>query len=120
MLRFLHSRGVVYRDVKPDNAVLAADGYPVFVDLAFARSLPFVRQGVVVDTASTQLGSAEYMAPEVGVSLHPRCAARPARRAGGVGSGERVLMWFWDRLGRARPTHSAWTSGRSASSSLSS
>ena len=86
VLAFLHARGIVYRDVKPDNAVLDAGGYPVFVDFAFARNLPHVRDGRTITTASTQLGSAEYMAPEVHV--RPQFMPHPGRDGGGLKEAE--------------------------------
>lgn len=36
-LAFLHSHNIIYRDLKPENLMLGADGYLVMVDFGFAN-----------------------------------------------------------------------------------
>ncbi|XP_061600620.1 cGMP-dependent protein kinase 2 [Cololabis saira] len=56
---YLHSVGVVYRDLKPENLLLDADGYVKMADFGFAKKI-----GVGKKTW-TFCGTPEYVAPEV-------------------------------------------------------
>lgn len=38
-LGFLHSRGYIFRDLKPENVMIDQDGYPIIVDFGFAKYL---------------------------------------------------------------------------------
>ena len=57
-LEALHDQSVIHRDVKPENLVIAADGYAKLADLGYVRDLP---RGA---RAATLLGTPEYLAPE--------------------------------------------------------
>jgi len=59
-LHMLHERGVVHRDVKPTNVMIANDGTPKWIDFGIALSQadnPLTRTGQA-------LGTEDYMAPE--------------------------------------------------------
>ncbi len=72
-----HQRGVVHRDFKPDNVILATDGRPRVVDFGLARAVdqyeaaPTLVPGEEDPTltpAGSVLGTPAYMAPEAFVS----------------------------------------------------
>ncbi|KAI9327519.1 kinase-like domain-containing protein [Zopfochytrium polystomum] len=58
-IEHLHALHIVYRDLKPENVLLGADGHVKIVDFGFAKVLPAAGE------TYTLCGTPEYLAPEV-------------------------------------------------------
>lgn len=57
-LNLLHSRGIVYRDLKPENVLLDSRGHVVLTDFGLSKILANPK-------TNTFCGTAEYLAPEI-------------------------------------------------------
>jgi protein kinase A len=58
-LAYMHSQMYVFRDLKPENVMIDAEGYPVIVDFGFAKHCPDNKK------THTFCGTPNYVAPEI-------------------------------------------------------
>ena len=61
----IHGLGVAYRDLKPENLLLDANGYLKMVDFGFAKKVPFMHKLVQRNKTFTLCGTPEYLSPEI-------------------------------------------------------
>lgn len=59
-LEYLHIKDIAYRDLKPENLLIASDGHIKITDFGFAKK--------IVDRSFTLCGTPEYLAPEIVMS----------------------------------------------------
>ena len=68
-LEAAHRRGVIHRDIKPDNILFAADGTPKLADLGVAK-FEDDASVTMVTRAGMIVGTPAYMAPEQMMDSH--------------------------------------------------
>lgn len=65
-LQTLHSRSIIYRDLKPDNVMIDGSGHVALIDFGFAKQLKSTNNGgSSSEKTYTNCGTLGYTAPEV-------------------------------------------------------
>jgi len=68
-LRYAHERGIVHRDIKPDNLMITTAGQVKIADLGLSRADGLADDGLTTQTG-TMMGTPYYMPPEQGRDAH--------------------------------------------------
>ena len=60
-VEYLHTKGIIYRDLKPENVLISADGHVRMTDFGISKEGLNAKD----DRTATFCGTPEYLAPEV-------------------------------------------------------
>ncbi len=129
-LQYAHERGMVHRDIKPQNLVLTQTGQVKVFDFGLARFVSESGEPGEGSSSGRMLGSPDYMAPEqakdAALRRHPRRHLQPglhpvpsADRSAAVSRrqcGREAQPPTWKRR-PSRSRNSAWTSRPACSAS---
>lgn len=69
-LAHIHNKGIVFRDLKPENVMSDSKGYARIIDFGFAKSVPYMKTDPVTGAQKlmaktyTLCGTPEYLPPE--------------------------------------------------------
>ena len=70
-LDYAHAKGVVHRDVKPGNVMIAKNGTPYILDFGVARA---IMEAMACATGKLSIGTPMYMSPEQRHGASPKAA----------------------------------------------
>jgi len=63
-MAFLHTNEIIYRDLKPDNAMLKTDGTPVLIDFNTAKEVDSnISASLVCPACETPVSASDYICP---------------------------------------------------------
>lgn len=63
-IELLHQKGIIYRDLKPENAMIDHLGYLTIIDMGTAKPMKN-QKGLASSKTFTIIGTPHYMAPEI-------------------------------------------------------
>mmetsp|Transcript_31613 Transcript_31613/g.44888 ORF Transcript_31613/g.44888 Transcript_31613/m.44888 type:complete len:434 (-) Transcript_31613:147-1448(-) len=92
-LTYLHSKGIIYRDLKPGNIGFGLDGEVKIFDFGLSREMPRGSDMNEVYQMSGKIGTQRYMAPEV-------CKHEPYNQKADVYS---LSLVMWEMLSLVKP-----------------
>jgi serine/threonine protein kinase len=72
-LQYAHSRGIVHRDIKPQNIMIDRTGKPYLMDFGLAKS---TGHSSSITSVGTAMGTPSYMAPEQAIGRTSRVDRR--------------------------------------------
>ncbi|KAI9012047.1 kinase-like domain-containing protein [Phycomyces nitens] len=64
-LQELHRQGILYRDLKPENVLVGADGHLVLTDFGLSKQFQYDLSEMEHQRTHTFCGTPEYLAPEI-------------------------------------------------------
>lgn len=64
-LQYIHNKSIAYRDLKPENLLMDAQGFVKIIDFGFAKKFPYIKRGAQLMQTYTLCGTPEYIAPEI-------------------------------------------------------
>ena len=76
MFEYLHTKNIVYRDLKPENLLIGSDGYLKLTDFGFAK--------FIEGRTYTLCGTPEYLAPEILLNKGIFCKESRTRKTCGL------------------------------------
>jgi len=68
VFKHLAEKKIAYRDLKPENLLIANNGYLKMIDFGFAKKFPYTKNEQKFDKTYTLCGTPEYLAPEIVMS----------------------------------------------------
>lgn len=68
-LEAAHARGIIHRDIKPTNILMASGRDPLLADFGIAKLIEGTEEATGLTETGVGIGTPDYMAPEQGVGI---------------------------------------------------